>query len=50
MKLLTRLLPFAVLCVASAAPAQQLRPLSLADKARLDSLLSAFDPQSYHFS
>jgi hypothetical protein len=51
MKLLTRtLLVVAALSVASVAQAQQLRPLSAADKARVDSLLQAFDPNSYHFT
>jgi hypothetical protein len=35
---------------ASAACAQQLRPLSMEDKARVDALLRSFDPNSYAFT
>jgi hypothetical protein len=44
------LLVACALTSAKATQAQELRPLSAADKARVDSLLQGFDPNSYSFT
>jgi hypothetical protein len=44
------LLLLCAMILTAPAAAQELRPLSAADRARVDSLLQAFDPNSYSFT